>query len=204
MVSRGGSKIKVVVIDYGMGNIKSVINALKYLKAEVKVTNEPSETSYEKMVIPGVGSFGDGMRNLSSHIQEVEEAVASDTPLLGICIGMQAFFEGSEESPWIEGMGLMRGMVEKMDTWLKLPHIGWNTLEIKKRDCPLFKNIDGGHVYFVHSYHPIPQEDVVAATSNYGCEIVASVWKENVYGTQFHPEKSGVLGLRVLKNFLDL
>ncbi len=186
-----------------MGNIRSVINALKYLKAEVKVTDALSEISYDKIVVPGVGSFGDGMRNLRPHVQEVKEAVDFDTPLLGICIGMQAFFEDSEESPWIHGMGLMKGMVEKMDTGLKLPHIGWNTLKIKKRDCPLFKNIDGGHVYFVHSYHPIPQEDVVAATSNYGCEIAASVWKDNVFGTQFHPEKSGVLGLRILKNFLD-
>jgi len=187
-----------------MGNIKSVCNALKYLGAKPIIADTPSEVKAGKIIIPGVGAFGRGMNNLKPFIPKIREALTSNFPLLGICLGLQVFFEGSEESPAIKGLGLMKGKVVKIGTKLRLPHIGWNSLEIRKIACPLFKGIDGGYAYFVHSFHALPEENVVAATTSYGCEVNASVWKNNVFGTQFHPEKSGVLGLQILKNFLEL
>lgn len=196
--------IKIAIISYKMGNVRSVYNALKYLGAEPIIAKAPSEVSGEKMVIPGVGAFGDGMNNLRPFVPKIREFLASDLPLLGICLGSQMFFEGSEESPTVKGLGLMRGKVVKISTKLRLPHIGWNSLEIRKKACPLFRGIDKGFAYFLHSYHALPEEDVVAATTSYGCTITASVWKDNVFGTQFHPEKSGALGLKILRNFLEL
>ena len=114
------------------------------------------------------------------------------------------FFEVSEESPEESGLGLMKGKVVKIRTQQKLPHIGWNHLEIKKHFCPLFRDVDDGYVYFVHSYHINTEEDVVASTTDYGCQINASIWKNNIFGTQFHPEKSGAIGLQILKNFVEL
>jgi glutamine amidotransferase len=187
-----------------MGNIKSVCNALKHLGAKPVIAKTPSEVKAEKIIIPGVGAFGKGMNNLKPFIPKIRETLASNVPLLGICLGLQMFFEGSEEFPAIEGLGLMKGKVVKIRTKLRLPHIGWNSLEIKRKACPLFKGVDDGYAYFVHSYHALPEENVVAATSSYGCEITASVWKKNVFGTQFHLEKSGALGLQILKNFVEL
>jgi len=187
-----------------MGNIKSVYNALKHLGAKPIIANTPSEVKAEKILIPGVGAFGKGMNNLKPFIPKIKDALASDIPLLGICLGLQMFFEGSEESSATRGLGLMEGRVVKIGTKLRLPHIGWNSLQVRKKACPLFKGIDEGYAYFAHSYHALPEEDVVAATTSYGCEINASVWKKNVFGTQFHPEKSGALGLQILKNFLEL
>lgn len=187
-----------------MGNIKSVFNALKFLGAEPVIACAPSEVRGEKVVIPGVGAFGDGVKNLRPFIPKIRELLASDVHLLGICLGLQVLFEDSEESPAVRGLGLMRGKAVKIETELMVPHIGWNSLEIRKGTCPLFRDIDGGFAYFVHSYHVLPEEDVIAATTSYGGQITASVWKNNVFGTQFHPEKSGPLGLQILKNFLEL
>jgi len=187
-----------------MGNIKSIHNALKYFGAKPVIAKTPSEVKGEKIIIPGVGAFGKGMTKLKPFIPKIRETLTSNIPLLGICLGLEMFFEGSEESPGIKGLGLMKGKVVRIGTKLRLPHIGWNSLEIKKRACPLFQDIDNGYAYFVHSYHALPEEDLVAATTNYGCEINASVWKKNIFGTQFHPEKSGALGLQILKNFLEL
>ena len=184
--------------------MKSVYNALKYLGAEPVIAKAPSEVNGERMIIPGVGAFGDGMNHLKSFIPKIKEFLASDLPLLGICLGSQMFFEGSEESPKVNGLRLMKGKVIKIRTELKLPHIGWNSLEIRKKACPLFKGVDSGFAYFLHSYHALPEEDVVVGTTSYGCTITASVWKNNVFGTQFHPEKSGAFGLKILKNFLEL
>ncbi|MDH5437825.1 MAG: imidazole glycerol phosphate synthase subunit HisH [Candidatus Bathyarchaeota archaeon] len=187
-----------------MGNIKSVCNALKYLGAKPVIAKSPSDVKGEKIIIPGVGAFGKGMNNLKPFIPKIRETLTSSIPLLGICLGLEMFFEGSEESPRTKGLELMKGKVIRIGTKLRLPHIGWNSLEIRKRACPLFQDIDNGYAYFIHSYHALPEEDVLAATTNYGCKINASVWKENIFGTQFHPEKSGALGLQVLKNFLEL
>ncbi len=196
--------MKIAIFSYGMGNVKSVYNAVKYLGAEPIIANTPSKVKGDKIIIPGVGAFGEGMSNLKPFIPRIKEALACHLPLLGICLGLEVFFEGSEESSGVRGLGLMKGKVVRIGTKLRLPHMGWNSLGIRKRACRLFKDIDDGYVYFVHSYHAVPEEDVVAATTNYGCELCASVWKGNVFGTQFHPEKSGAVGLRILKNFLEL
>lgn len=197
-------KVKVTIIDYGMGNIRSVYNALKHLGVDVTIISNPSNLPLEKIIIPGVGGFEDGMRNLKPFIPSIEKLLDLNIPILGICLGLQMFFEESEESLNVKGLGFMKGKVVKIRTNLKLPQIGWNKLTIRKRECPLFKDIENGYVYFVHSYHAEPEEDVVVATTNYGCEVTAVVWKNNLYGVQFHPEKSGRLGLKILKNFLEL
>lgn len=202
--NQSGTSMKVAIVDYRMGNIRSVYNALKYLGAEPIIASAPSKLNAEKIIIPGVGAFGNGTKNLAPFVPKIEAALASDTPLLGICLGLQMLFKGSEESPGKKGLAAINGKVVKIPTKLKLPHIGWNHLKIKKKTCPLFDGVDDGYVYFVHSYHALPKEDVVAATTRYGCEITASVWKDNVFGTQFHPEKSGTIGLKILKNFLEL
>jgi glutamine amidotransferase len=200
-------KIRVAIVNYGMGNIRSVHNAFKYLKAEVNVVDDPLKLSLkkEKIVIPGVGAFEDGIKNIQPFISKIMEAISLGKPILGICIGLQMFFEESEESTKAKGLGLIKGRVVKIRTNLKLPHIGWNKLKIVKDGCPLFKEVKDGYVYFVHSYHALPaEEDVIVATTEYGCEVTAAVWKNNVYGVQFHPEKSGRTGLKILKNFLEL
>jgi len=203
-MKKGEGVIKTTIINYRMGNIKSVYNALKHLGAKPIIANTPSEVKAEKMIIPGVGAFGKGMNNLKPFIPKIREALTSNIPLLGICLGLQMFFEGSEESSATEGLRLMKGKVVKIRTKLRLPHIGWNSLEIKNKACPLFRGVDKEYAYFAHSYHALPEENVVAATTSYGCEINVCVWKKNVFGTQFHLEKSGVLGLQILKNFLEL
>ncbi len=187
-----------------MGNVKSVYNALKFLGADPVIVTKPSEVKGEKLIIPGVGAFGEGMKNLKPFIPKIEEHLTSNAPLLGICLGLQVFFEKSEESPRAKGLGIMKGKVVKIPTSLNLPQIGWNSLEIKKKDCPILKGIDGGYTYFVHGYHAVPEEDVLAATTEYGVDVTAVVWKGNVIGTQFHPEKSGSIGLKMLENFLEL
>jgi len=196
--------MKVTILNYGMGNIKSVYNALKYLGVNPVIAETPSKVNGEKIIIPGVGSFGKGMKNLRPFIPKIQEVLTSNSALLGICLGLQMFFENSEESPTVDGLGLMKGKVVKVMTELRIPHIGWNLLEIGKKDCPLLKDVDNGYVYFVHSYHAVPEEDIVVATTRYGCKITAGVWKNNFFGMQFHPEKSGALGLKILKNFLEI
>jgi len=186
-----------------MGNIKSVYNAFKHLGAEPIVAKKPTEIDGDRIVLPGVGAFANGIKNLEPFIPRIKEA-SSKSPLLGICLGMQVFFESSEEPPSMEGMKLLRGKVVRVQTGLKLPHIGWNLLKVTRSNCPLFRGIDNGYVYFTHSYHAVPEEDVVTAVVDYGCTITAAVWKNNIFGTQFHPEKSGAIGLKILRNFLEL
>ncbi len=183
---------RVSIIDYGMGNIQSVRNALEFLGVEPVVVNDIKDIDIgRKTIIPGVGAFGDAMKNIQP-------------PMLGICLGMQLFFETSEESDDEKGIAALEGKVVKPNTSQKLPQIGWNSLDIRKKNCPLFDGIENGYVYYAHSFHVDPDEDVIAATSDYGEEITASVWKDNIFGTQFHPEKSGKVGLKILKNFLRL
>ncbi len=194
----------VSIIDYGMGNIKSVINALRYLDADPTVVDSPEDLSGEKIIIPGVGAFGDAMNKLEPFESELERALESEKPILGICLGLQVFFEYSDEATDITGLSFLEGNITRVETDFKLPHIGWNSLKIKNEKCPLFEDIKNGYVYYAHTYHANPNQDVTVAISSYDQDITAAVWQENIYGVQFHPEKSGELGLKILENFLEV
>lgn len=188
------------VLDYGAGNIFSIKNALERLGASVGVEQRVDALSgYDGIVLPGVGSFDPAMRVLRG-TGDLEEA-AGGRPVLGICLGMEAFFDSSAEGK-LPGLGAVSGSVERLPSSLKVPHMGWNSLEIESGDG-LFDGVESGAwAYFVHSYFARPSEDVVSAESDYGVRVPAAIRKKNYFGTQFHPEKSGKAGARMLDNFL--
>lgn len=199
----------IAIIDYGAGNLKSVHKAFDYLGAETVITSDPNVImSAEKALLPGVGAFGDAMKQLteSGLDKVVMDFIASGKPLLGICLGLQLLFEESEETPGVKGLGYFKGKIVKIKSdELKIPQMGWNNLKFK-RECKLFDGIkDGEFVYFVHSYYAQPEnaEDSVA-TVTYGEELDIAVHKNNVYATQFHPEKSSTAGLKMLENFAKI
>lgn len=200
----------IAIIDYDAGNLKSVEKALNYLGKETVVTRDPQVIlAAEKAILPGVGAFGDAMENLSRFglVDVIHRFADSGKPFLGICLGLQLFFESSEESPGVKGLGLLPGRIRKLPggAGLKIPHMGWNSLEIVdgKR---LFRGIDqGAYVYFVHSYYLEASEPAdVAAATEYGTCIHAAVERKNLFACQFHPEKSSDVGLQILKNFAEL
>ncbi len=200
----------IAIIDYGAGNIQSVSKALKHIGCDCFITNKKDEIlSADGAVLPGVGSFGDTVDSLNKYgIKEaVIEFIKSGNPFLGICLGLQLLFPGSEESEGAEGLGIFDGTITKIPNGdgLKIPHMGWNSLKITK-DSRLFKGIEENpYVYFVHSYFlNAADKSIVAAQTEYGVTIDAAVEKGNVFATQFHPEKSGNTGLRILKNFVDI
>ena len=197
---------KIVIIDYGMGNLHSVNKALKYVGAEVEVTSEATKIAKaDKVILPGVGAFGDCMLNLEKYglVPVIKETLASDKPFLGICLGLQLLFEGSEEAPGIQGLGFFKGQVEKIKTDLKVPHMGWNSLVLKNPSPLLAKSADG-YVYFVHSFHAEPEDKaIITAVCNYGIEVTAAVGRANVQAVQFHPEKSSKVGLGILQAFKE-
>lgn len=201
----------IAVIDYGVGNLFSVEKALAVLGADVRVTSEEDVIRQaDKIVLPGVGAFGDCMKNLeeSGLIPVLMESVTAGKPLLGICVGLQILFDGSEESPGVRGLGLIPGMVKKIQApGLKVPHIGWNSLAIRepRQQLDLFAGLaEKPYVYFVHSYHAVPEDpSVITSVTEYGEQLTASVAKGNIQATQFHPEKSGDVGLHILKNFIE-
>jgi glutamine amidotransferase len=192
---------KVAVLDYGMGNLRSVCNALREVGADPFLLASPGGARVDHLVLPGVGAFGRGMERLAPFSSWIREVVEGGARVLGICLGMHVMFESSEEAEGKRGLGLLRGRVERIPTWERLPHMGWNYVR-KVRESPLLQGLEGGYAYFVHSYHPVPSEGVMVAVADYGTEVCAAVWRDNLFGTQFHPEKSGLFGLRVLKNFL--
>jgi glutamine amidotransferase len=200
----------IAIIDYGAGNLRSVRNALNYLGADVVTAGSPDELAgAEKIVLPGVGAFGAGMAALRERGFEgpLKEAVEAGTPLLGICLGLQYLFESSDEMGQHSGLGLLRGQVTRLpeEDGLKIPHIGWNSLTIQ-RESPLLAGIpDQAYAYFVHSYAVVADDPAdVLATTDYGGPFVSVVGRGNVFGIQCHPEKSQGVGLRILKNFLEM
>ena len=202
----------IALLDYGSGNLRSAHRALLKVGANVRVVQRPGEIGDARgLVLPGVGAFDDCIHALRQ--QELLEAsrdfIASGRPFLGICVGYQALFEASEEfNSSAAGLGVFQGKVVRFphQPGLKVPQIGWNQLEIVKPDCPLYRGIaSGSYVYFVHSFFPRPTDSSVIATrTEYGGPFASSVWRDNVFATQFHPEKSQGVGLQLLRNFVEL
>ncbi|PJF28457.1 MAG: imidazole glycerol phosphate synthase subunit HisH [Phototrophicales bacterium] len=200
----------LAVIDYGAGNLRSVLHALTYLGVEsIRVIRSPHELrGADRIILPGVGAFGAGMQKLREQnlIPAIKDAVYVGIPYLGICLGMQFLFEYSDEMGHHEGLGLLPGCVTRFPDMpgYKVPHMGWN--EIKPtRYSPLLQGIDGGYAYFVHSYYcvPLQQSDIILQV-DYGIQVTAAVQRDNIYGVQFHPEKSQRTGLKILSNFLEI
>lgn len=197
----------IAIIDYGMGNLHSVSKAVERLGYETVTTSDPEQImSADGAILPGVGAFGDAMQFLQeTGLDEVTKRfAASGKPLLGICLGMQLLFSSSEEHGEHEGLGLLPGRVIRLEGDIKIPHMGWNRLRFHQ-ESPLFAGLAEGHAYFVHSFHALPehQTDLLAST-DYAGPVTAIVGRDNVYGAQFHPEKSGALGMQLLENFLRL
>lgn len=199
----------IAIIDYGAGNLQSVKKALDYLGEPNLITAKSSEIeAADALILPGVGSFGDAMQSLTNSglLETVRAAALSDTPFLGICLGLQLLFPESEESKGVKGLGVLPGKIIKFpgDMGLKIPQIGWNSINIRE-GCKLYAGVpQNAYVYFVHSYYlQAADPEVVAATAEYGVTFHASVADEahRLYATQFHPEKSGAVGLRILRNF---
>lgn len=204
----------IAIIDYGVGNLFSLSRSLEYLGIESVVTNDFAQLeAADQIILPGVGAFGDAIQKLREHQLEepIKQLAAEGKPLLGICLGMQLLFEKSTEFGEHRGLGLLKGEIvslkaalQQENLFLKVPHIGWNELLVKK-DSPLLKEFESGEqVYYVHSFYGTNCEESLIATSEYGIEVPGLVQKANVYGAQFHPEKSGEVGLRMLKAFSEV
>lgn len=203
----------IAIIDYGIGNLRSAEKAFQHLGLDAHLTQDPNDlAAARKIVLPGVGAFGQCMESLraSGFVEPLLDAVKKGTPLLGICVGLQMLFEGSEESPDVKGLGLLQGRVVKFSgspfsgpDALKIPQIGWNSLEFPPSLHPLFRGISAGsHVYFVHSFFAQPSNpEEILATSDYGGRFCCAAGRGNIAGVQFHPEKSQSVGLSILKNF---
>jgi imidazole glycerol-phosphate synthase subunit HisH len=201
----------LAVIDYGAGNLRSVLHALKHLGVEnMQLVRTPEELEgAEKIILPGVGAFGASMEQMHKQelVDPVREALANGIPYLGICVGMQMLFEIGEEMGEHEGMGILEGRVVRFPHFddLKVPHMGWNQLTLHKESGLLANLGDDNYTYFVHSYYCAPDnDDDIVASVNYGIDFTAAVQRDNIYGVQFHPEKSQRMGLQILTNFLNI
>ena len=216
----------IVLIDYGVGNLYSVAKAAAYVGGDVKISGDAADIKRaDKIILPGVGAFGDCMKNFAATglIPTIKAEIFSGKPILGICVGLQILFASSEESPGVDGLNIFGGRVKKICAGnLKIPHMGWNAVSMRNAQCVmrngkaisnaqcamrnLFKGIkNDSYFYFVHSYHAAPDDKkIIAATTTYGEEVTAAIEFENIFATQFHPEKSGDVGLQVLKNFVEL
>ncbi len=198
----------ITIIDYGMGNLRSVSKALEHLGAKVAITSSPSDIeAAEKLVLPGVGAFGDAMKELDrlKLSDPIREHVKKGKPFLGICLGLQLIFEESEETPGVRGLGMLKGKVQRFRSAnVKVPHMGWNDVTLKQNH-PLLQNVkDRSFFYFVHTFYPVPADSaVIAGTCTYGTEtFCAMVGAKNLFAAQFHPEKSQEAGLEILKNYI--
>lgn len=197
----------IILIDYGVGNLYSVAKAVASVGGDVVISSAAQDIRRaDKIILPGVGAFGDCMKNLAATglIPTIKQEISSGKPILGICVGMQILFAGSEESPCVDGLKIFGGSVKRINAGdLKIPHMGWNS--VKFGGSKLFAGLSGEpYFYFVHSYHTCPDDkNIIAATTTYGEDVTAAIEFENIFATQFHPEKSGDVGLKILKNFLD-
>ena len=202
----------IALLDYGSGNLRSVHKALLNVGAEVRIARRPEEMAGARAaVLPGVGAFDDCIHALERQelLEASREFIASGRPFLGICVGYQALFEKSDEfNSCAAGLGIFQGRVVRFSEnhGLKIPQIGWNQLEFAQPGCPLLRNIsEGSYVYFVHSFFPQPADPTIVATrTNYGQSFASAVWRDNLFATQFHPEKSQKVGLQLLRNFVEL
>lgn len=196
----------IAIVDYGMGNLRSVEKGFQKVGVDARIVTEPRDVDDAKgVVLPGVGAFRDCMLNLSAHnlIEPIMKSIDKGKPYLGICLGLQVLFTESEEFGHSKGLDIFKGKVPRFpDGELKVPHMGWNSIKVRRRP-PILDDIpDGEYFYFVHSYYVAPEEEpVIAATTDYGIEFTSVVWKDNVMAVQFHPEKSQTMGLRMLENF---
>ncbi len=200
---------KTGIIDYGMGNLYSVRNSFKAIGIEADIIDRPKKIqSYDKLVLPGVGAFGDAMKELDSRglVLPIKEFITSGKSFLGICLGMQLLMEKSEESPGVKGLGVIAGNVRRFSSKLKCPHMGWNKIEKTKRGLKIFKGTKPDiYAYFCHSYYVSPaQSSVSIGMTEYGVKFASVIKEGNVYGMQFHPEKSQEVGLELLRNFIKL
>ena len=201
--------MKIAIIDYGMGNLHSAAKAFEKVGAQVTVTRDPELVRQaDKVILPGVGAFGDCMKNLNERglAPVIHEVIAAGKPFLGICVGLQMLFEGSEEDPGVAGLGIFKGMVRKIAApGLKIPHMGWNNLEYRTSSS-LFQGLPpAAYVYFVHSFHAVPtDESCITAVTDYGGQVTAAVGRGLVQAVQFHPEKSSAVGLKILANFKEM
>jgi len=200
------------LVDYGMGNLRSVSKAIEHLGGSVYVGSDPKKLSrFQKLILPGVGAFGDAMKELKkrSLISVLQKAAQNGKMLFGICLGLQLFFERSQESPSVKGLGIWKGTVVRLPKRsgidFKIPHMGWNQVQFRRRP-PIFNGVeDGAHFYFVHSYYVVPKDgSVIATETEYPRAFCSSIWRDRLFAVQFHPEKSQAAGLRLLKNFAEL
>ncbi|MCJ7472106.1 MAG: imidazole glycerol phosphate synthase subunit HisH [Actinobacteria bacterium] len=197
----------IAIIDYGMGNIKSVENSFKKAGARIEVTSDPEKIrDASAVILPGVGAYRDAFNNLEEKdlIKPIYESIEKK-PFLGICLGMQLLFEYSTEDGKNKGLGVFKGFVSRIPPGVKIPHMGWNQIEIKKKSKMLKDIKQGENFYFVHSYHVIPEDkSIVSSITDHGTSIVASIEQDNIFGFQFHPEKSSTCGQQLIRNFINL
>ncbi|MBE6499670.1 MAG: imidazole glycerol phosphate synthase subunit HisH [Methanobrevibacter thaueri] len=195
----------ITIIDYKSGNLKSISNGFRKIGVDFQITDDKqiiADSDY--LVLPGVGAFGSAMENLKQYSDVINEHIQNDKPFLGICLGQQVLMSSSDEAPGIKGLNLFKGHAELLKGNIKIPHMGWNQLKVCN-NSPILEGIDKEYFYFVHSYHVVPDDNnIIAGVCDYGGEIVASLSRNNLFSTQFHPEKSGRAGLKILKNFTRL
>ena len=195
----------ITIIDYKSGNLRSISNGFKKIGCDVEITSDIERVANaDYLVLPGVGAFGQAMSNLKPFQDVIYEHINDDKPFLGICLGQQILMSSSEEAEGVKGLNLFKGKCVKLPEGRKIPHMGWNKLNVTKKS-PILEGVDKKFFYFVHSYHVIPEEEeIIAGTCDYGIDVVASLSCNNLFSTQFHPEKSGKQGLKILKNFINL
>ncbi|MCK5588259.1 MAG: imidazole glycerol phosphate synthase subunit HisH [Candidatus Lokiarchaeota archaeon] len=201
--------VTIAIVNYGAGNLRSISNGLRKAGSETRIITTPSEIkSMDALVLPGVGAFREAINNLKEYVDPIKDAVNEGKTLLGICLGLQLLFTESEEGGLYKGMDLLPGKVVILPDTVKIPQIGWNDLEIVKKDNPLFNGKfqikNGAFVYFVHSYYgDLKKEDLIIAKTEYGVTFPSIISDGQIFATQFHPEKSGEVGLKILENFVD-